>query len=99
MADLNQDIPQIDYQLLAQALAPEIARNLKAMPPAEAVLWSVADCAEYYGVSTRHFIDTFSKLPGHPKPVIVSVSAEKPQRRWYMSEIIAHAKTRRSKSA
>ena len=81
-------------------LAEKIARSMARLPKAKDILWSAKDCAQYLGISERHFVDRCSKRLGHPKPVVLSDrDCANPTRRWYMNEIIDDARKRKSKSA
>ena len=44
---------EIDYDKLADA----VAKRLSLLPPPEKIIWDAKRCAEYLGVTEKHFVD------------------------------------------
>lgn len=51
-------------------------------------LWDGNDCADYFRVGSRHFVDRISKTFGFPKPIrLPSGGGKKGHARWYANEV------------
>lgn len=74
----------IDYEKLADA----IAKRLSLLPPQETIIWTAEQCAEYFGISKRHFVDRVSKTYDFPTPIRIPMEAGKHcHDRWYANEV------------
>jgi predicted DNA-binding transcriptional regulator AlpA len=77
---------EINYSELAKAIALE----LRALPSQDKIIWTAKQCAEYLGVSERHFVDRLSKSFGFPTPIkLPSDTGARGHSRWYEVELTA----------
>jgi len=77
---------EIDYEKLADA----IARKMVTLPPADKVIWTPDQCAEYLGISRRHFVDKVSKSWKFPAAIkLPTDTGTRGQDRWYAVDIQA----------
>ena len=75
---------EIDYEKLAEA----IARKLVTQPPADKVIWTAEQCAEYLGMSRRNFVDRVSKSWEFPAAIkLPSETGSRGHDRWYAIDI------------
>lgn len=75
---------EIDYEKLADA----IARKMVAAPPPDKVIWTADQCAEYLGISRRHFVDRVSKAWEFPAAIkLPTDNGSRGHDRWYAAEI------------
>ncbi|WP_039917614.1 helix-turn-helix transcriptional regulator [Cellvibrio mixtus] len=75
---------EIDYEKLADA----IAQRLQALPAQARVIWTAKQCADYIGVSERHFVDKVSKAFDFPAPIkLPSDRGKRGHARWYAVEV------------
>lgn len=74
---------EINYDELATA----IAKKIHALTPAERVLWTPKQCAEYISVSERHFMDRVAKTHGFPKPIQLPSQKAHGATRWLAVEV------------
>jgi hypothetical protein len=56
---------EIDYDKLADA----IVKRLRLLPPADKIIWTADQCADYLGISRRHYVDRMSKTWGFPAAI------------------------------
>ncbi|QEY15505.1 hypothetical protein D0C16_05665 [Cellvibrio sp. KY-GH-1] len=74
---------EIDYEKLADA----VARKLQLLPPADKIIWTAKQCAEYLGVSERHYVDRLSKSHNFPAPIKLPSDSGRGHARWYAIDI------------
>lgn len=75
---------EIDYEKLADA----IAQRLQALPSQARVIWTAKQCADYIGVSERHFVDKVSKAFDFPAPIKLPTDrGKRGHARWYAVEV------------
>lgn len=75
---------EIDYEKLADA----IARKMVTLPPADKVIWLPEQCAEYLGISRRHFVDKVSKSWGFPAAIkLPTDTGSRGHDRWYAVDV------------
>lgn len=74
---------EIDYE----KLAGEIAKKLRALPAPERIIWTAKQCAEYLGISERHYVDRLSKTYGFPTPIKLPSESGRGHSRWYANEV------------
>lgn len=73
----------IDYEKLADA----VAQKLRLLPPVDKVIWTAKQCADYLGMSQRHFVDRVSKSYNFPSPIKLPSEGGKGHAVWYAAEI------------
>lgn len=73
----------IDYEKLADA----VAQKLRLLPPVDKVIWTSKQCAEYLGVSERHYVDRLSKSFDFPAPIKLPSDSGRGHARWYAVDI------------
>lgn len=74
----------IDYDKLANS----IAKHLKALPTPDKIIWTSKQCAEYLGMSERHYVDRVSKSAGFPLAIkLPTENGSRGHSRWYAQEI------------
>lgn len=75
---------EIDYEKLAEA----IAHKLSLLPPPDKVIWNADQCADYLGISRRHFVDKVSKLWGFPAAIkLPTDTGSRGHDRWHAADI------------
>lgn len=75
---------EIDYDKLADA----VAKRLSLLPPPEKIIWDAKRCAEYLGVTEKHFVDKLSKCYGFPTAIqLPSSTGTRGQKRWHAKDI------------
>jgi len=75
---------EIDYEKLADA----IARKMFAAPPPDKVIWTADQCADYLGMSRRHFVDKVSKIWGFPAAIkLPTDTGSRGHDRWYSIDV------------
>lgn len=75
----------ISVELLASALAKKIQPSI----PLSVAQWDSALCAEYLGVSTRHFNAFIKTQPDFPRARhLPTIGADKGHPRWKAEEVI-----------
>jgi predicted DNA-binding transcriptional regulator AlpA len=75
---------EIDYERLAEA----IAVRLHALPAQTKIIWTAKQCADYIGVSERHFVDRLSKAFDFPAPIKLPTDrGRRGHARWYAVEV------------
>ena len=75
---------EIDYEKLADA----IAQRLALLPPPDKVIWNADQCAEYLGISRRHYVDRVSKTWGFPAAIkLPTDGGSRGHDRWYASDV------------
>lgn len=75
---------EIDYEKLADA----IAQKLRLLPPADKVIWNADQCAEYLGISRRHYVDRVSKTWGFPAAIrLPTETGSRGHDRWYAADV------------
>lgn len=75
---------EIDYDKLADA----IVQRLRALPPADKIIWSADNCADYLGVSRRHYVDKVSKTWGFPAAIkLPTETGSRGHDRWYAVDV------------
>lgn len=86
---------EIDYERLADS----IAQKLRLLPPADKMIWGAKACAEYLGLSDRHFGDRVSKSYGFPEPIELPMdNGKRGHARWYAIDIQAWAAKHKRKA-
>lgn len=74
----------IDYEKLAEA----IARKLSMKTPPDKVIWTADQCAEYMGMSRRHFVDKVSKTWGFPAAIkLPTETGSRGHDRWHAIDV------------
>lgn len=75
---------EIDYEKLADA----IARKMAALAPPDKVIWTAEQCAEYLGISRRHYVDKVSKSWGFPAAIkLPTDTGSRGHDRWYAIDV------------
>ena len=75
---------EIDYEKLATT----ISHKLSLLPPPEKIIWSAEQCAEYLGISRRHFVDRVSKIWGFPTAIrLPTDTGSRGHDRWYAIDV------------
>ncbi len=75
---------EIDYDKLADA----IVQRLRVLPPADKIIWTADHCADYLGVSRRHYVDRLSKTWGFPAAIkLPTDTGSRGHDRWYAAEV------------
>lgn len=77
-------------------LAHAVAQRISKQNVTDETIWCAADCADYLGVSRRHFADRISNHHSFPAAIkLPSDTGKNQHRRWYAKEVIAWAKSLR----
>lgn len=77
---------EIDYEKLANA----IAQRLAILPPPDKVIWTADQCADYLGISRRHFVDRVSKQWRFPAAIkLPTDTGSRGHDRWHAVDIQA----------
>jgi predicted DNA-binding transcriptional regulator AlpA len=76
---------EFDYDKLADT----IAQKLRLLPPPDKIIWTGKQCADYLGISEKHFVDRLSKSFNFPEPIkLPSETGRRGHSRWYATEIM-----------
>lgn len=75
---------EIDYEKLAEA----VANKLRLLPPPETVIWTAKQCADYLGISERHFVDRVSKHWQFPTAIkLPNATGARGHSRWHAVDV------------
>lgn len=75
---------EIDYDKLADA----IVQRLRVLPPADKIIWTADQCADYLGISRRHYVDKVSKTWGFPAAIKLPTEiGSRGHDRWYAVDV------------
>lgn len=75
---------EIDYDKLADA----IVQRLRMLPPADKIIWTADQCADYLGMSRRHYVDSVSKTWGFPTAIkLPTDNGSRGYDRWYAADV------------
>jgi predicted DNA-binding transcriptional regulator AlpA len=75
---------EIDYDKLADA----IVQKLRVLPPADKIIWTADQCADYLGMSRRHYVDRVSKTWGFPAAIkLPTDNGSRSYDRWYAADV------------
>jgi predicted DNA-binding transcriptional regulator AlpA len=86
---------EIDYEKLADA----VANKLRLLPPPEKIIWNAKQCADYFGISERHFTDRVSKNYDFPAAIkLPNPDGTRGHSRWHAAEVQEWA-TRQKKAS
>ncbi|WP_434627520.1 helix-turn-helix transcriptional regulator [Chromobacterium sp. CV08] len=69
--------------------------SLGAHVPVDKAIWSPATCAQYLGVSERHFAERLALKPGFPEPFNISAGERNLVARYRAKDIIAWVERQR----
>ncbi|OVE47202.1 hypothetical protein [Chromobacterium violaceum] len=86
---------------LIEVLA-DLAKTLGGMGaqvPIDKALWSPATCAQYLGVSERHFSERLSLQPGFPEAFNVAAGEKRMDLRWKAKDIMSWVERKRVRRA
>ncbi|WP_374425059.1 hypothetical protein [Chromobacterium sp.] len=90
----------MDEQLIA--VLTELTKKLDglgASVPVDKALWAPAACAQYLGVSERHFSERLSLRPGFPEAFNVSSGGQRMDLRWKAKDIMSWVERQRVRRA
>ncbi|PRP71021.1 hypothetical protein BUE93_08680 [Chromobacterium amazonense] len=76
----------------------ELTKKIDAMGaqvPVDKAIWSPATCAQYLGVSERHFAERLALKPGFPDPFNISAGDRNMIARYRAKDIISWVERQR----